>query len=907
MSEASSRRRRFFAPEVIQTSTMDCGPASLTAMLRGFGVHVSYGRLREACQTAVDGTSIDALEEIANELGVDAAQTMLPTDMALLDASEMLPAIVVMRLPSRETHFVVVWRRHGAYFQVMDPGTGRRWVHRDVLLRELYVHTMALPAEDYRGWLATSGFRAPLAARLSALGASSRAAGALVDDAAADDSGDAMSTLDASVRLVASVVDAGGLRRGREALRAVTALRDEARATPEAIPDAYWCARPIAQTDGGVAHVRMKGAILVSMGRRAGTAPVGADAKPLPPELQLALDERAAPPGAALFAILKADGLATPAVVALALLLAAVGTVVEAVLLRGLFDAGRYFLPGAPRAMAVLAIALFVLALTLLEVPIAAAVLRVGRNLETRVRAAYLEKLPRLGYRYFSSRPASDMAERGHALHVLRRLPDIGARLLRTLFTLVLTTLGIAWLSPAAAPLAALMALVAVALPFAVHPLLAERDLRFRTHQGALSRFYLDALLGLVPIRAHNAARTVRREHEGLLVDWTTAGYAIQRASVVADAVLALTSLGLSAWLLARHGTGTLEIGRVLLLVYWTLQIPALGEDLAMGLRSYPALRNVTLRLLELLNAKEESVTAPDAPPAPRRATAPTSRTSRGCEITFDGVSARAGGHDIVRDVSLHVRAGEHVAIVGASGAGKSTLVGMLLGWLTPTDGRILVDGAPLDPSTLLALRADTAWLDPSVHLWNRALLDNLLYGADGEAQVAMNELFTASDLRPVLARLPDGLRTVLGEGGALVSGGEGQRVRFGRALTRPRARLAILDEPFRGLDRDQRRALLTRARATFREATLLCVTHDVDETRGFDRVLVVEDGRIIEDGRPEALVGDPSSRYATLLEVERRVRSELWAREKFRRIRLENGVLREAPTLDHGEGEARS
>ncbi len=78
--------------------------------------------------------------------------------------------------------------------------------------------------------------------------------------------------------------------------------------------------------------------------------------------------------------------------------------------------------------------------------------------------------------------------------------------------------------------------------------------------------------------------------------------------------------------------------------------------------------------------------------------------------------------------------------------------------------------------------------------------------------------------------------------------------MRLGRALLRPGARLVILDEPFRGLDREQRRELLARARRLWRGATLLCVTHDVGETLGFERVLVVEDGRIVEDGPPERL-----------------------------------------------------
>ena len=103
-----------------------------------------------------------------------------------------------------------------------------------------------------------------------------------------------------------------------------------------------------------------------------------------------------------------------------------------------------------------------------------------------------------------------------------------------------------------------------------------------------------------------------------------------------------------------------------------------------------------------------------------------------------------------------------------------------------------------------------------------------------------------------MIERLPNGLETPLGEAGGLVSGGEGQRVRFGRALLRPGVRLAILDEPFRGLDFEQRHKLLHRSREVWRDATLLAISHDIAEAMTFERVLVLEDGRIVEDGDPK-------------------------------------------------------
>src|SRR5438132_11967893 len=117
--------RRFLAPEVVQSSAMDCGPATLKCLLEGFGIPVSYGLLREACQTDVDGTSIDTIEEVAQQLGLETEQTVVPLDHLFLAEARALPAIVVVRFANGLTHFVVVWRRHGPIIQLMDPATGR--------------------------------------------------------------------------------------------------------------------------------------------------------------------------------------------------------------------------------------------------------------------------------------------------------------------------------------------------------------------------------------------------------------------------------------------------------------------------------------------------------------------------------------------------------------------------------------------------------------------------------------------------------------------------------------------------------------------------------------------------------------------------------------------------------------
>jgi len=197
-----------------------------------------------------------------------------------------------------------------------------------------------------------------------------------------------------------------------------------------------------------------------------------------------------------------------------------------------------------------------------------------------------------------------------------------------------------------------------------------------------------------------------------------------------------------------------------------------------------------------------------------------------------------------------------------------------------------------LDDQRLDQLRPHIAWVDPAVQLWNRPLLENLRYGLRDKPGMTIERAMDAAELTRVIERLPNALETPLGEGGGLVSGGEGQRVRLGRALLRPGVRLAILDEPLRGLDFEQRHKLLARSREIWRDATLLAISHDIAEAMAFDRVLVMEDGRIVEDGDPRELARNPASRFHAMLEAESAIREEFWNAPEWRHLRLENGHL---------------
>jgi ABC-type bacteriocin/lantibiotic exporter with double-glycine peptidase domain len=876
------RSRKWLVPEVVQTSTIDCGPACLTALLGGFGVFVSYGRLREACQTATDGTSIDTIEELANRLGLVAEQIVLPADHLMLPQAAAIPAITVVKLPSGLTHFVVVWRRHGGLLQIMDPAAGRQRTSIGEFSRRLYIHELAVSAGAWTEWAESAEYGGALEARLRAIVGRPENAARLLAEARSQTGWRPIATLDAAARMVGSFVRAGALESGPAALRLLHGTMARALAGPEqaasSIPRPYWSVWP-AETEG---ELIARGAVVV---RVKGRAPAPIDLSALAPEIAAALKETAPRPARELWRLLKQDGALAPAAIAMALFVATLGVIIQALLFRALMEGGRDLASRGARLGAVTAVLVLITALVAVAIPAAAVLIGMGRRLETRLRVAFFQKLPRIAEQYFHSRLISDMAERCHNLHYLRMLPNLAGQLLRSGFELILTAAGIVWIDRRLWPMALVSVLAAVGLPAALQPALSERTLRVRTHAGALSRFYLDALLGLVPIRTHVADNMVRLEHRGLLGEWAASALAAQRAGIVLEGVQMATGFALAALLTISHLSRYPESAAVLLVAYWSLNLPMIGRDLVALACEYPMYRNIALRLIEPLAAieRESESAAPSLAPPSARGPA---------TIALEQVSVFAGGHPVLHDITLYIPAGAHIAVVGSSGAGKSTLAALLLGWRPPSCGSFKVDGCPLSPSALSELWRASAWVDPTVRLWNRSLLDNLRFGLEGSPRLTLGEAVEQAQLSSVLEKLPEGFETVLGDGGAVLSEGEGQRVRLARALLRPGVRLAVLDEPFRGLGTDMRESLLHTARAHWRDATLVFVTHDVATTLSFDRVLVMEGGTVVEHGTPAQLARLPSSRYAALLRAEKEWKHHLLCASQWRRLQLQREAI---------------
>ena len=226
-----------------------------------------------------------------------------------------------------------------------------------------------------------------------------------------------------------------------------------------------------------------------------------------------------------------------------------------------------------------------------------------------------------------------------------------------------------------------------------------------------------------------------------------------------------------------------------------------------------------------------------------------------------------AGRRPALKGVSLSLAPGSCISLVGGSGAGKSTLVSLLLGFITPDQGEILVNGAPLNDIDPGSWRRQVGWVGQNPVLFHGSLRENLLMGRPDAGEDRVTEAARAAGVLDFARRLPHGLDTPVGEQSVGLSRGEAQRVALARVFLKG-GPVLLLDEPTAGLDADTERRVLDAIESFRVGRTVLTVTHRLSDIRRADRILVMEEGRIIEDGSPAGLLsaGGPFQRLANPL-----------------------------------------
>ncbi len=226
-------------------------------------------------------------------------------------------------------------------------------------------------------------------------------------------------------------------------------------------------------------------------------------------------------------------------------------------------------------------------------------------------------------------------------------------------------------------------------------------------------------------------------------------------------------------------------------------------------------------------------------------------------EVQFSGVYLRYPGRDdyALRGIDLHIQAGETVALVGRSGSGKSSLVALLARFLAPDQGSVCIDGVPLDQYQLTALRQQLALVSQQIVLFNDSVARNIAYGSlRRSSRAAIESAARAAHAWEFIEALPQGLDSVIGERGAALSGGQRQRLAIARALLKD-APILILDEATSALDNASERAVQQALRAAMSGRTTIVIAHRLSTVEQADRIVVLDEGRIVEQGSHQALL----------------------------------------------------
>ncbi|TVP71748.1 MAG: ABC transporter ATP-binding protein/permease [Rhodobacteraceae bacterium] len=486
---------------------------------------------------------------------------------------------------------------------------------------------------------------------------------------------------------------------------------------------------------------------------------------------------------------------------------------------------------------------------------------RVGQRALRQLALETFEHIHRLSLRYHITRKTGGLSriiERG-----VKGVDFLLRFLLFSIFPLILQLLMIAviffWLFD-------VWYLVAVVVTISIYVWFTFRVTEWRVTQRRImnqqdtdaNQKAIDSLLNFETVKYFNAETMEARRYDSAMAQYEDAAVKTNHSLAFLNfgqALLITTGL-VVVMVLAAMGVqrGELTVGDFVMVNAYMIQITMPLNFLG---TVYREIRQALVDMAEMFDLLDQPPDVRDAPDAPALQVAAG-------EVTFDSV---AFGYDaarpILKGIDLAVKGGETVAIVGPSGSGKSTIGRLLFRFYDVTGGAIRIDGQDLRNVTQSSVHDAIGVVPQDTVLFNDTIAYNIAYGREGASRDEIEAAAKAARIHDFILSLPEGYDTAVGERGLKLSGGEKQRVGIARTLLKDPP-ILLLDEATSALDTQTEQSIQDSLRAMGQGRTVLMIAHRLSTVVDADRIVVLEDGHIIEEGRHEALVAQ-GGRYAAM------------------------------------------